>query len=99
MGTKPPLKNGNGAKNMKVNGSHHNVSPTLRRDIRSVKVFSVNHLRKILAVCYQKGNTARLSPDHALSPECSAYESLCAWSYISVLDLWKYLLHFYFNTK
>ena len=33
MGTKPPLKNGHGAKNMKVNGSHYHVSPTPRRDL------------------------------------------------------------------
>ena len=34
MGTKPLLKNGHGAKNMKVNGSHHYSSLTPRRDLK-----------------------------------------------------------------
>ena len=34
MGTKPLLKNGHGAKNMKVNGIHDYVSLTPRRDLR-----------------------------------------------------------------
>ena len=55
MGKKPPLKNGNGAKNMKVNGSHHHVSLTPMIDIRQVKVFSVNHLVKMSAVCSADG--------------------------------------------
>ena len=55
MGTKHPLKNGHGAKNMKVNGSHHHESPTPRMDIIYVKVFSMNHLVKMSAVCSANG--------------------------------------------
>ena len=34
MVTKAPLKNGNGAKNMKVNGNYHHVSLTPGSDLR-----------------------------------------------------------------
>ena len=34
MGKKPLLKNGNGAKNMKVNGIHHHASLTLSNDLK-----------------------------------------------------------------
>ena len=50
MGTQPSLKNGHGAKNMKWNSSHHHVSPTSIGDLIQVKVFSVKHLVKMLAI-------------------------------------------------
>ena len=55
MGKKPPLKNGHEAKNMKVNGIHHHVSPTPRRYLISVNVFSVKLLVKMSAVCSADG--------------------------------------------
>ena len=49
MGTKPPLKNGNGSKNMNLNGNHNDLSPTLIRDIIQVNVFSMKHLVEMSA--------------------------------------------------
>ena len=55
MGTKPPLKNGQGAKNMKVNGIHHHSFPTPIRYQIWVMLFYVKHLVKMLAICSVDG--------------------------------------------